>query len=182
MKLCRGLPSLRRKRALNVLTAAFSAVRRRESFRLVHYSIQSNHLHLLCEADDRRELTRGIQALAIRIAKGLNSLWGRAGKLFADRYHDHILRTPREVMRALRYVLNNAAKHGARWAAREPDPFSSARWFQAVEHGLRRLDSGPPCLARARTWLLSVGWRRAGAVEITTARPAVSRQRFVAPT
>src|SRR5882672_4891556 len=82
MKLRIGLPSLRCGPAHSVLIGAFVAMRGRERFRLVHYSIQSNHLHFVCEALDRRELTLGVQSLAIRIAKGLNALWKRSGKLF----------------------------------------------------------------------------------------------------
>jgi REP element-mobilizing transposase RayT len=165
MKVTKGLPSLRRGHAHSVVIAAFAAMRGRAHFRLVHYSVQSNHLHLVCEASDRSELARGIQALAIRIAKRLNRLWQRAGQLFADRYHDHILRTPREVWNALDYVLNNAAKHGVVLPLGEPDPCSSGRWF----NGWREIHGPEPNtspLARARTWLLSIGWLRHGRLDL----------------
>jgi putative transposase len=170
LKLQRGLPSLRRKHAYAVLVGAFAAMRGREHFRLVHYSAQSNHVHLLCEARDRGELARGIQALAIRIAKRLNRLWNRAGRLFADRYHDHILRTPREVRNALAYVLNNAAKHGIELPRGKPDPYSSGRWFGGWR-GSSTCGSDSSPLARARTWLLSIGWLRHGRIELTGASP-----------
>jgi REP element-mobilizing transposase RayT len=137
---------------------AFAAMREFEDFRLVQYSVQSNHLHLICEALDRRELARGIQSLATRIAKRLNALWRRAGKLFADRYHDRILRTPREVRNARAYVLNNSVHHGVHLAHGEPDPFSSGRWFSSWR--------GLSPVARARTWLLSIGWARHGPIEV----------------
>ena len=163
LKMRAGLPSLRHGRAHSAVLESFAGVREREGFRLVHYSVQSHHLHLLCEARDRGQLSRGLQALAIRIAKSLNRLWRRTGKLFADRYHDHILRSPREVRNALAYVLNNAAHHGVRWARGEPDPCSSRRWFSAWRELSRQPD--PTCpLARARTWLLSVGWRLCGRI------------------
>ena len=34
----------------------------------------NNHIHLLCEATDRRALSRGLQGLFVRIAKALNNL------------------------------------------------------------------------------------------------------------
>jgi REP element-mobilizing transposase RayT len=151
-----------------VLAAAFAATRERDGFRLIHYSVQSNHLHLMCEARERTALSRGIQSLAIRVAKRLNSLWQRAGKLFADRYHDRILRTPKEVRNALAYVLNNAAHHGVALPRGELDPFSSGAWFddwRAIRGGARE----PNPLARARTWLLSVGWLRHGRIELASA-------------
>jgi REP element-mobilizing transposase RayT len=165
LKLRSGLPSLRRGSPHSVLIAAFAAMRGREDFRLVHYSIQSNHLHLLCEARDRGQLARGIQALATRIAKRLNSLWKRAGKLFADRYHDHVLHTPREACNALGYVLDNARRHGVELGFGGLDPFSSARWFDPWRNRLPALQAPPSPLSRAKTWLLSVGWSRGGSIE-----------------
>ncbi|MEW6073566.1 MAG: peptide MFS transporter [Planctomycetota bacterium] len=109
------------------MRAAFAGGKERFGFRLIHYSVLANHLHLIGEAQNRRALSRGMQGLAVRIAKGLNRHWGRRGKVFADRYHDHILRTPREVRSALAYVLRNAARHGVGGAG--ADPYSSGRWF-----------------------------------------------------
>ena len=152
-----------------VLRGAFSSGADRFGFRLVEYSIQSNHLHLLCEARDRRALWRGMQGLSVRIAKRLNKLWGRKGRVFADRYHARILRTPREVRVALAYVLCNARRHRVRLAG--VDRFSTGPWFEGwrgigaerVERVRRRM--AKPAL-RARTWLLSSGWRRHGFVRI----------------
>ena len=142
---------------------ALAAGSDRFGFRLVHYSVQSNHLHLIVEAKDRRALSRGLQGLLVRIAKALNRLWGRKGSVFSDRYHDRILRTPREVRNALRYVLLNARRHGI--LGPSPDPYSSGRWFDGWRERLGRLvlgREGP--VARARTWLLAVGWRRHGRI------------------
>ena len=120
MKLLRGLPRLRSKSEYRTLRAAFAAGCKGTarassgSFRLCHYAVLNDHLHLLVEAQDRRELARGVQGLAIRIAKALNKLWRRRGTVFADRYHDRILKTPREVRNALVYVLGNARHHATR--------------------------------------------------------------------
>jgi len=128
VRLKNGLPNLRRKSSFRVLRHAFAAGCDRFGFRLVHYSIQNDHLHFIAEAKDRRSLSRGMQGLLVRVAKGLNKLWHRHGKVFADRYHDRILRTPREVRNALSYVLHNARKHGRRltWLI---DLFASGIWF-----------------------------------------------------
>jgi REP element-mobilizing transposase RayT len=170
LKLKAGLPSLRRGSAHSTVIAAVAAMRERANFRLVHYSVQSNHVHLICEARDRRELSRGIQSLAIRIAKRLNRLWKRAGKLFADRYHDHILRTPREVRNALNYVLNNAAHHGIALAGDRPDPCSSGRWFDGWLGWSHQREPPLSPVACARTWLLSRGWLRYGRLELAVER------------
>ena len=79
----------------------------------------------------------------------------RTGKVFADRYHAHVLRSPSEVPRAIAYVLGNffvhAARRGERIDASEPDPYTSAA----------ETETGPPLVAEPRTWLLCVGWRQA---------------------
>jgi REP element-mobilizing transposase RayT len=166
MRLCGGLPSLRRRDEHRVVVAAFAAGCEQGGFRLVHYSVQANHLHLIVEGNGRRLLSRGLQGLAIRIARGLNGLWGRRGSVFADRYHDHVLKTPREVWSALRYVLCNARKHGG-WTSRtRPDPCSSSAWFDGWRDAAVApvVEEGP--IARARTWLLRKGWRRHGLLRV----------------
>ncbi|MSR61933.1 MAG: hypothetical protein EXS08_05765, partial [Planctomycetes bacterium] len=86
-RISRGLPGLRTPRALRRLERAFRLGRERNGFALVHYSIQQDHLHLMVEVKDRRKLSRGLQALGIRLAKSLNSLWHRRrGSVFAERY------------------------------------------------------------------------------------------------
>src|SRR5262245_39857104 len=77
VKLSRGLPRLRQKKEYAALRAAFAAGRERFGFRLVHYAVLNDHLHLLVEAHDRVALSRGLQGLLIRIAKALNRLWSR---------------------------------------------------------------------------------------------------------
>jgi REP-associated tyrosine transposase len=145
-----GVWSLRGPRAFAVLSRCFERAKDRLGFRLIHFSVQGNHLHLLVEARDNQSLARGVQGLAVRIAKGINKLMRRRGPVFADHYHSRVLRTPTEAARARGYVLNNFAHHVARWGepvdAAVPDPLSSA-----VAGAL---------VVRPRTWLMSVGWLR----------------------
>jgi REP element-mobilizing transposase RayT len=101
-----------REHSLFVLVRqALAAGKRRFGFSLVHFSVQRDHLHLIAEASDGRALSRGVQGLAIRIARAVNRQLARKGRLFADRYHARALKTPREVRFALRYVLLNVRKH-----------------------------------------------------------------------
>src|SRR5688572_25933590 len=84
------------------------------SFRLIHFAILSNHLHLIVEAEETRALSRGLKGLAIRIAWAVNRAMGRKrGKVFSDRYHGRVLKTPRETNAALLYVMNNYRRHRA---------------------------------------------------------------------
>jgi REP element-mobilizing transposase RayT len=157
-----GLPSLRLAESRRALTAAIAAARDRFGCRIIHFSIQTNHVHLLCEAKDRVSLSRGICGLLVRMARGYNRVHGRRGPVWASRYHARILRTPREVRTVLVYVLGNWRHHGGeRYPLGCIDPCSSALWFDGFAEAVLPVctDSAPP-VAAAKTWLLSVGYRR----------------------
>jgi REP element-mobilizing transposase RayT len=110
----------------------------RFGFRVVHYSVMGNHVHLLVEANDRRSLGRGMQGLGVRIAKSLNRVMGRHGSVLRDRYHAHILRTPKETKHARHYLLTNAQHH---YDETGPDPFTSlAPLIEPQTFFLRRLE------------------------------------------
>ena len=133
-------------------------------------------MHLLVEARDKTALARGMQALSIRVAKGLNGVMDARGAVFADRYHSRILKSPREVRHSLSYVLCNARKHrlvrdsvARDWV----DPFSSGLWFdgwrrkprcEKWEMAIADTATGPPT-APPRTWLLREGWRKHGLLD-----------------
>ena len=117
-RLVDGLPSLRRFALARVVGRTMRAItgshaRRQTSFRITHFSIQSNHVHLVVEAGGKLSLSRGLRGLGIWLARRVNERLGRRGRVLADRYHARMLPTPREVHRALRYVLLNARKHAA---------------------------------------------------------------------
>jgi len=145
--------NLRSRRCFSRISRCFDRGRDRFGFRLVHFSVQGNHIHLIVEAPDERALARGMQGLGVRIAKALNRLMERKGAVLADHYHARQLRSPTQVANALAYVLMNFLHHfpgdRARYAGDLRDRFSSA-W--------REQGKDPPVVA-PRTWLLSIGWR-----------------------
>lgn len=94
MKLIPELSSLRTKKRAKVIRDALIACCANDRFRIVDWSIQSSHLHLIIEADDNAVLARGMQAFSIRVARGLNRVAGRNGTVFTERYHIHVLGTP----------------------------------------------------------------------------------------
>lgn len=121
------------------------ALRTARGIRVVHFSIQGNHLHLIVEAAGAVALARGMQRLATRLGKQLNAIAGRCGGVFADRYYGRALGTPREVKNAIRYVLANYRRHnGERLPERWEDPIAT------------RIDAP---LTAPSVWLLRVGWR-----------------------
>jgi REP element-mobilizing transposase RayT len=172
LRVRRGLPSLRLSGVVRELERSFRAARGRRAFRLVHYSIQRDHVHLLVETDEPDALARGMMSIGARIARAVNRVLRRRGPVLADRYHHRVLRTPREVRNALAYMLNNFRKHGialpSRSGSSSPgfDPASSGRWFGGWTRARAApADDGPTPVASARTWLLRVGWQRHGRID-----------------
>jgi hypothetical protein len=151
-----GLPCLRSARVVRRIEESFRRGCERPDFRLVHYSLQRDHLHLIVEAADTRALGRGVRGLLIRVARAANRVWRRRGGVIADRYHHRRLPTPREVRNAIAYVLHDARKHLGSFAEGGIDPASSGRWFWG------RADA--PAVALPRYWLLRAGWSRSGPI------------------
>ena len=167
--------SLRNGRAFRVVRRCIAAGRERFGFRLIEYSLQGQHLHLVCEADDRRALARGMQGLNVRLARRLNRHLGRSGTLLAERYHSRVLRTPTEVRTVLAYVLCNARHHAAARGERLQrgwiDSFSSGPHFTGWCDLVRPSGAyalGPRSTAPPRSWLLRIGWKRRGLISVDT--------------
>jgi REP element-mobilizing transposase RayT len=194
MRVVDAIGRLRMRATYQAVREAMFVVYPREDCRIVHLSIQDNHLHVLVEADGRTALARGMQAFQISAAKHINaavssagSWWERRhmrtrpkrrkGQVFADRYHVEVIRSPKQARNTLAYVLNNWRRHrehrsevARTWLI---DPFSTGWSFD----GWKERENEPfvwklrasyqPILSwRPRTWLLTEGWRRWGLVSV----------------
>jgi REP element-mobilizing transposase RayT len=186
LRVRRGLQSLRLGSVLRAVEETFRRGRWRADFRLVHYSIQSNHAHLVVEADGPEALGRGMKSIASRFALAVNRALKRHGPVLYDRYHFRVIKTPTDVRNVLRYVLLNGRKHRMESLRRRGkdgsaatrakmrallDPASSARWFDGWRDGWK-LDRSPPpgfgsrpAVAAPETWLLEHGWRLLGLLD-----------------
>lgn len=96
---------VRNKETLKLLRKSISNARK-HGLRILHYSFQSNHIHLIVEADGNRILTKGMRSLTISLAKGL-----KMGRIQIERYHLHVLKTLAETRHAIHYVLFNQQNH-----------------------------------------------------------------------
>jgi REP element-mobilizing transposase RayT len=169
-----SLPNLRSPELRAAIEGALRKARERfEDFRVVHYSIQRHHIHLIVEAHHAKALSRGMQGLCIRVARAVNGTLRRRGSVFVDRYFERILKTPRQVRNCLVYVLGNARKHAAQrrktFGRDWTDPCSSAGYFDGWKRPLQPpAGPGPPTEA-PRTWLLEAGWRRHGLISFDEA-------------
>jgi putative transposase len=151
---------------------------RSQQFRIVQFSVQRDHLHLIVEANERATLITGMRSLSGRLARRVNRLLFRRGPLIADRWHQHALSTPRAVRHALVYVMGNFRKHAVDSHC-AVDPCSSAPYFPgfAEFQGVTPIATNPtlvphplrgraPPIPSASTWLLRTGWLRHGPISI----------------
>lgn len=173
LSVAKGVPSLRSQVCFAAVKRAFVQGKERFGFRLVHYSVQGDHMHLIAEAEDTRALSRGMQGLSIRLARRVNRAVGRTGRVFRERFHAKPLGSPTQVRRALVYVIRNSVKHDVQAGGRitsELDPCSSARYFvgwrsraPCLDDEHHESDEDRPVVT-AGTWLLSRGWQKLGAL------------------
>jgi hypothetical protein len=163
-------PSFREERIYRAILVELADAKRRGA-RVIHYSAQHDHLHIMFEGGNRKDLGKKLRTLISRIALAVNRAAGRRGQLFGDRYHRHDLTSPSEVRNALRYILFNTRKHAQGY---DPlDAMSSTPWFadwsperapdpdRTAAARARRWPGGSP-LSTPRTWLADKGWLRAG--------------------
>ncbi len=170
LRVRRDVPSLRSRRFFRDFQERLRAGCERGEFRVCHFSIQPDHVHLVVEAAGKEALGRGMKSVGIRLARAVNRVFGRKGPVLFGRYHLRVLRTPREVRNALAYVLLNARKHWQKRNGSAPpvlvDIASSGAWFDGWKRPPPTPDpKGTPPVAPARFWLLREGWRRRGLVD-----------------
>ena len=167
---------LRRRDLYLALREATIVTAKREDFRIVHMSIQRDHVHMVVEADSKIALSKGVQGFSISAARQINKAITarggdrRTGRVIAERYHARPLTSPRAVRNTVAYCLLNWRHHGedragiaATWKV---DPFSSGALFfgwKELEHAAVLWPLPPTYLPlivwRPRTWLLG-NWDR----------------------
>jgi REP element-mobilizing transposase RayT len=150
--------NLRSQLCYRVIEKAFCAWSERDGFRLLHFSVMGNHLHLVAEAKNRRALSRAMQGIAIR-----NAIMSRCGSVFAHRYYNRVLHTAREVRNVLAYVLNNARRHRLKKNLKNSwiDEYSSAHAFDGWLGEVQSRAQAPPPVVPGKSLLMQT-WRLAG--------------------
>jgi putative transposase len=163
---------LRRRSAFRLVRQAMLVSAPRKDFRIIHVSVQGNHIHLICEAASAAALGAGMRSFKTSLARRINRMLGRSGAVFADRYHVESLGTVRQVRNAICYVLNNWRRHGEdRDATSWLDPFSTAchyeGWVERDRFRYRRVDAEDVLPKHEpQTWLLRDGWKRAAPISV----------------
>ncbi len=169
LRVRRGIPSLRTRAFVSAFRTSLGKACERGSFRVVHYSLQRDHVHLIVEAAGKQALGTGMKSISSRLARAVNRVFQRSGPVLDGRYHLRVLKTPREVRNALACVLLNVRKHFRQRRGVAPpvclDEASSGRWFPGWKRRPRGPTGGVWEVAAARTWVLTTGWRRHGLVD-----------------
>ena len=168
LRIARGVPNLRAEVPMRAMRRALTEGKERLGLRVVHYAVQPDHVHLIVEAEDTRALSRGVAGLSVRFARGFNRALGRRGRVMGDRYHARSLSSPREVRRAIAYVLLQTRRHAAKrrvGVTTTLDPCSSAPCFDGWTRGKPREGPWTGTVVEPRTWLLAAGWRRHGLID-----------------
>ncbi len=174
--------SLRRRHAYHAVRRALVPTLRRADFRIVHISLERDHVHLLVEAETKLALSRGLQGFQITAARYLNVAVSKArgdqrtGRVFADRYHARSISSPRDARNTLNYVLNNWRRHkqdqGMESMFWDVDYFSSGvsfgGWKELTDSLLPPVPEGyqPLPVSSPQTWLLVEGWTKAGPISM----------------
>jgi REP element-mobilizing transposase RayT len=175
--------TLRRRAVYQAILRAMAVVLGRSDFRIVHISLEDDHVHLICEAETHTALASGMKAFQSSAAQRLNQVISEArgrkrrGQVFADRYHAVLIKSPTQARNAIAYVVNNWRRHrkdgGLETRFWDVDYFSSGPSFPGwseledspllyeVPKGYDRLP-----VARPHTWLLSKGWAKAGSISM----------------
>jgi len=191
MRVVSEVRSLRRRRMYQAVREATIAAARSERLRIVHLSLQGSHVHMLVEAEHKDALARGMQGFMISAARNINIALGdgtqrRSGKVFAERYHVEVIKTPTQARHALAHVMNNWRKHGedrlglsSTWLV---DPFSTGILFPDWQElqgqpwmWKMRETYDPLVVFRPRSWLLAEGWKCGG--DVISARDVPSPRR-----
>ena len=159
-----GCPSLRSARVFAAVRDAIGLASNGR-FRVIHFSVQSDHVHTILEADDRGALSDSTRGLVVRVARAVNRALGRTGPVWGDRYHARELRTPAETRTTLLYVVQNWKKHIR--GATGIDGCSSGPWFDGWSKPPLS-PTGPSPVQRAHTWLAATGWRERGGGPLRT--------------
>ena len=171
LRRARSLPSMREESLFLALRSALGQTAR-SWFRVVAFSVQADHMHMMVEASDAASLARGMTGLSVRLARAFNRTLGRHGSVWTGRYHARALKTPREVRNGLVYVLLNRRKHAVGQVPASIEGFdvcSSAWWFDGWASPPSLV---PPLLAAIApslppaTWLARTGWKRYGLIRV----------------
>ena len=80
--------------------------------KIIAYCIMNNHVHMLIETDDIKELSKYMQRLNTTYAKYYNKKYNRIGYVFRDRYKTEGIYSEEQLYNCIKYIYDNPVKAG----------------------------------------------------------------------
>lgn len=115
---------IKNKSILSILKRAILNARKK-GLRVLHYSLEYDHVHLLIEAENNTILGKGMQAFGVTLSKAINRVRKLKGGVYKHRYHFRQISSARELKNVMNYIFSNGMKH--KTAMSIVSPFNSIR-------------------------------------------------------
>lgn len=124
IKVKRNKADIKNKAVLAILKKAILNARLK-GLKVIHYSLEFDHVHLLIEADNNKILGKGMQAFGVTLAKAINKLWRLGGGVYKHRYHFRRITGSKDLRNVMNYIFKNGVKH--KTAKSIINPFNSIK-------------------------------------------------------
>jgi len=146
VKIKRIKADLKNKSILSILKKAILNTRK-QGLRVIHYSLEFDHVHLLIEAENNLILAKGMQSFGVTFSKAINRLRKLKGGVYKHRYHFRRIVGARQLKNVLNYIFSNGVKH--KTAKTIVNPYNSIKAekrYRLFFRGKIDLDSELMCL------------------------------------
>ncbi|MGZ3789032.1 MAG: transposase [Bacteriovorax sp.] len=124
VKIKKNRADMKNKSVLGLLKRAIKNARR-QGLKVIHYSLEYDHVHLLIEADNNYILGKGMQAFGVTLSKAINRMRKLKGGVYKHRYHFRHISSARELKNVMNYIFTNGLKH--KTAKNIMNPFNSMK-------------------------------------------------------
>jgi REP element-mobilizing transposase RayT len=145
------VPNLRNKILYKEIRASFKRARLL-GIRIIHFSVQRDHIHFLIEAQNKTQLGQSMRVLSISLTKRLSQVLKKKIKALKTRYHLHILESLKEINNVANYIKNNGQKHRVTLTKDFFSSHISPEDFKPNETFLEFLDDLKSVLSFPRFW------------------------------
>ncbi len=131
---------IKNKSVLKILKRAILNARK-QGLRVIHFSLEYDHVHLLIEADNNLILGKGMQAFGVTLSKAINRLKKLKGGVYKHRYHFRQISSTRELKIVMNYIFTNGLKHGTAKSILNPfNSIQAEKKFRLFYEGKMELD------------------------------------------
>jgi len=124
VKVKRIKADMKNKAVLSILKRAIMNARK-QGLRVIHFTLEYDHIHLLIEAENNEILGKGMQSFGVTFSKAINRMKKQSGGVYKHRYHFRQISGVRQLKNVLNYIFTNGVKH--KTAKSLVNPYNSIR-------------------------------------------------------